>query len=90
MIHQEEKNGTPYDLLVSDMQMPEMDGYSLAFTLREEGNRIPILALTANAMSYDEKKCFDAGCNDYAIKPIDKQALLTKCSSLLSKSNPLN
>lgn len=90
MIHREEKNDTPYDLLVSDMQMPEMDGYSLAFTLREEGNRIPILALTANAMSYDEKKCFDAGCNDYAIKPIDKQALLTKCASLLAKSNPLN
>jgi CheY-like chemotaxis protein len=41
------------------------------------------LALTANAMSYDESKCIDAGCNDYAVKPIDKKAFLAKCATLM-------
>jgi CheY-like chemotaxis protein len=83
MIERAEKEGTPFDLLVSDMQMPIMDGYSLARTLREQGSKLPILALTANAMSYDEQKCLDSGCNDYAIKPIDKKVLLSKCASLM-------
>jgi PAS domain S-box-containing protein len=87
MIHLAENAGTPFDLLVSDMQMPEMDGYSLARTLREEGSKLPILALTANAMSYDERKCLEAGCDDYAMKPIDKKVFLSKCAALLQKLN---
>jgi signal transduction histidine kinase/CheY-like chemotaxis protein len=83
MIEKAEREGQPYDLLVSDMQMPEMDGYTLARTLRERGNRIAIVALTAHAMAEDRQQCIDAGCDDYATKPIDKRELLSSCARWL-------
>lgn len=73
------RNGCPFDLLLTDMQMPEMDGYTLARTLRACDNRIPIVALTAHAMADDSQKCRDAGCDDYASKPIDKAMLIATC-----------
>ncbi len=72
--------GDPFALLVSDMQMPEMDGYTLARTLRAQNHAIPIVALTAHAMADDRQKCLDAGCNDYASKPIDRALLIATCA----------
>jgi CheY-like chemotaxis protein/HPt (histidine-containing phosphotransfer) domain-containing protein/anti-sigma regulatory factor (Ser/Thr protein kinase) len=77
------RDGTPFDLLVTDMQMPVMDGYTLARTLRELGSAIPIVALTAHAMAEDRQKCLEAGCNDYATKPIDRARLIAVCQSFL-------
>src|SRR6185503_4550127 len=75
----------PYDLLLTDMQMPEMDGYTLVRTLRSLGSRMPIVALTAHAMAEDRKRCTDAGCDDYASKPVDKASLLATCAKWLGK-----
>ena len=77
----------PYDLLITDIQMPEMDGYTLAETLRAMECPIPIIALTAHAMPEDKKKCLDAGCSDYLSKPINKPQLITTCSKWLKKSD---
>jgi CheY-like chemotaxis protein len=79
MIEKAASSKLPYDMLLTDMQMPEMDGYTLASTLRERGSTLPIVALTANAMAEDRFRCIEAGCNDYASKPIDKAALLETC-----------
>ena len=70
----------PYDLLITDMQMPVMDGYMLVETLRTRGVKIPVLALTAHAQPEDRQKCMDVGCDDYLSKPIDKHSLLVFCA----------
>jgi len=77
--------GQPYDLLITDMQMPDMDGYNLARVLRQRGFKIPIIALTALAMADDRQKCLDAGCDDYIKKPFEKLQLLAKCAEWIGK-----
>ncbi len=69
----------PFDLFLSDMQMPEMDGYTATRWLRAHGSEMPIVALTAHAMNDDIKLSIDAGCNAHATKPINKAALVAIC-----------
>jgi PAS domain S-box-containing protein len=85
MIEKAADAGAPYDLLVTDMQMPEMDGYTLASALRASGSTLAIVALTAHAMAEDRQRCLNAGCDDYATKPIDKASLLATCARWISQ-----
>ncbi len=84
MIDEATRSGSPYDLLLTDIQMPEIDGYMLARKLRERHYALPIVALTAHAMAEDRQKCLDAGCDDYTTKPIDKVGLIGICQKWLT------
>jgi CheY-like chemotaxis protein len=79
----------PFDLVLMDVQMPEMDGLDATRAIRQmekgRNGRIPIIAMTANAMAGDREMCMEAGMDGYVAKPVKKDALFAEVGRVMSK-----
>ncbi len=78
------EKGQPYDVILMDMQMPVMDGYTATQALREHDYEGPIVALTAHALTEDRQKCLDAGCDEFATKPVNRTQLIETVRSFVN------
>lgn len=76
-----------FDLLILDVMLPGMNGYDLCETLRKDGFTLPILILSARTLSEDKARGFDAGANQYLVKPFELDELLSRIKNLLAIGN---
>jgi CheY-like chemotaxis protein len=74
-----------YDVVLMDIQMPEMDGYTATYNLRTAGYQKPIIALTAHAMTEFKQKCLNVGCTNYLSKPVDPQKLISMITDVVER-----
>lgn len=83
----QEFRGARYDLLVLDVMLPEMDGYTLCETIRLENLTVPVLFLTAKGASGDKVKGLKLGADDYLAKPFNLEELLLRVKALLKRGD---
>ncbi|MEM7200667.1 MAG: response regulator [Planctomycetota bacterium] len=82
LVRQSYDDGRPFDVVLMDMQMPEMDGLEALTVLRAEGYDVPVIALTASAMESDRQRCLAAGFDDYETKPVNHTRVLATVQRL--------
>ena len=82
----DEMYGQMFDLIISDIMMPGIDGYEFAKTVRELNQEIPILFVTARDDFESKRKGFRAGIDDYMVKPIDLEELVLRIEALMRRS----
>ncbi|MDY0235422.1 MAG: response regulator transcription factor [Gudongella sp.] len=81
---------THVDLIISDIMMPNMDGYELTNELRRANYNLPIMMVTAKETFEDKKKGFLVGTDDYMVKPIDMDEMILRVDALLRRSHVMN
>ena len=79
-----------YDLIISDIMMPVMNGYELVRALRENGCNIPVMMITAKDAFDDKRRGFLSGSDDYMVKPIDVNEMVLRVGALLRRSQIIN
>ena len=79
-----------YDLIISDIMMPEMDGYALAESLRQAGHHLPILMITAKTAFDDMRQGFLSGTDDYMVKPVNVNEMVLRVGALLRRAQMIN
>lgn len=79
-----------YDLLISDIMMPNLDGYELVRTLREKGSNIPVMMITAKATFDDMRLGFLSGSDEYMVKPINVNEMIIRVGALLRRAQTIN
>ena len=72
------------DVVLMDLNMPEVDGWTATTQLRQHEYKMPVIALTAHAMTGDRERAIEAGCNDYHTKPVDMKKLLKQIEKHLA------
>ncbi len=82
----EKATESKYDVLLMDLQMPVMDGYEATAHLRNQGYKVPIVALTAHAMIEEKNRCLANGFNEHISKPVDRSLLIEKIYNLSTKN----
>lgn len=78
------------DLLITDIMMPEMDGFELVSEIRKNGMEIPVLVITAKGAMCDKKQGFGCGADDYMVKPIDMEEMLLRAAALLRRAKAVS
>lgn len=79
--------GGEVDLIVADVMMPKMDGFTMVETLRAEGNDIPVILATAKETIQDKKEGFNCGADDYMVKPIDHEELVLRINAIIKRAD---
>ena len=79
-----------YDLIISDIMMPEMDGYELVHQLRESGSTVPVLMITAKDAFDDMRLGFLSGTDDYMVKPVNVNEMVLRVGALLRRAQMIN
>lgn len=79
-----------YDLMISDIMMPQMDGFELVRSLRDAGNTMPVLMITAREAFDDMRTGFQSGTDDYMVKPINVNEMVLRVGALLRRAQMIN
>jgi len=74
------------DLCIVDVMMPEMDGFTMAERIRQQGSDVPLLFLTAKSLKVDVLKGFSLGADDYIIKPVEEEELVARINAILRRA----
>lgn len=83
-------DGEYYDLIISDIMMPVMDGYELVRQLREAGDKVPVLMITAKDAFDDMRVGFQSGTDDYMVKPVNVNEMVLRVGALLRRAQMIN